>query len=360
MADNHSLLAHLALKLGSHPENIAVEALGHILSSSKAALRAIEDLLKAGGADIGRISHARTQASKEKRGRPDLSGCDENGEECMLIEAKFWAGLTENQPVTYLKRLPTDKPAALLFVAPLARFETLWDDLLGRVRKSDMYLGAVEKKDENLWVTQVEGKHCLMLTSWNALLESIAVRASRDQDSCVEANIRQLLGLTERMDKDAFLPLRSAEFGPEFPRRVLGLQRLTKDVVKRVRAKEWVDMSGLRGRPPWSWYMRLSGAGTWFGVSLELWARAQSRDTPLWVILEPWRGNNTLTANFEVVRRKILSLPQKSQLGIFDEGEKIYIPIDLPVGVEYDTVLDAVVKRLEDIARLIDSPDTTS
>ena len=360
MTTDSTLLAHLALKLGTHPENIAVEALGHILSSSKASLRAVEDLLKAGGAEIGTISHARTQASKEKRGRPDLSGCDENGEERVLIEAKFWAGLTEHQPVTYLKRLPPDKPAALLFVAPLARFETLWDALLGRVRKSNMCLGPDEKKDENLRVTQVEGKHCLMLTSWRSLLERMTVRASRDRDSCVEANIRQLLGLTERMDKDAFLPLRSAEFGPEFPRRVLGLQRLTKDVVERVRGKDWVDRSGLRGNPPWSWYMRLSGAGTWFGIALDLWAQAQYRDTPLWVILETWGGDNTLTANFEVVRRKILSLPQKNQLGVIDKGEKIYIPIDLPVGVEYDTVLDAVVKRLEDIARLIDSPDTTS
>ena len=46
------------------------------------------------------------------------------------MEAKFWAGLTENQPNAYLARLPLDeRPAVLLFVAPEARLETLWPEL---------------------------------------------------------------------------------------------------------------------------------------------------------------------------------------------------------------------------------------
>lgn len=46
--------------------------------------------------------------------------------ERLLVELKFWAGLTDNQPVAYLKKLPTDCHSALLEVAPARRIESLW------------------------------------------------------------------------------------------------------------------------------------------------------------------------------------------------------------------------------------------
>ena len=49
---------------------------------------------------------------------PDLVGFDENSKELVLIEVNFWAGLTPNQPNAYLKRLPSDGPAVVVFLAP--------------------------------------------------------------------------------------------------------------------------------------------------------------------------------------------------------------------------------------------------
>ncbi len=96
-----TLLAHLARrkKFSDKYENIAVEALGHILSTSPAAVRALEEVLQTGGAEVGKIAQVRTQDSDEEGGIPDLSGRDADGRKRMLIEAKFWAGLTERQPV---------------------------------------------------------------------------------------------------------------------------------------------------------------------------------------------------------------------------------------------------------------------
>ena len=127
MAKDQTLLAHLTLKLASHPENIAVEALGHILSTSPAAVRALEDVLQTGGAEVGEIAWVKTQASGEAGTRPDLAGFDQHNKERVLIEAKFWAGLTDNQPIAYLERLPENQESALLFVAPAPRASsTLW------------------------------------------------------------------------------------------------------------------------------------------------------------------------------------------------------------------------------------------
>ena len=362
MADDRTLLAHIALKLGTHPENIAVEALGHILRTSKAALRAIEDLLKAGGAEIGTISHVRTQATDKEGGIPDLACSDQHGVERVLIEAKFWAGLTEHQPVTYLKRLPTDKPSALLFVAPRARFESLWAELDTRVTDERIdWRPDRDGNDANLWTAEVGGKRRLMLTSWKAILDSMASSTSIAGDSHAQSDIRQLLGLTQRMDEDAFLPLRAEELGPEFPRRVLGLKRLVEDVAVRVSQEKWANKTSSTPSTAgtyYGWYMLLAGTGIWFGYWFDPWAK--HRDTPLWVEFSEWDDENWPTVKLTEVRRKLAPLQQEDSPGIIDQRKSLLVPIDLPLGVEYDTVLDAVVKRLEEIARLIDSADTTS
>ena len=118
-ANRKTLLARLAPMFGPQTENLAVEALGHILSGSEAARSALSELLLASGAGVGQIAQVRTQDAGKDGARPDLVGSDQDGEDRVLIEAKFWAGLTANQPGGYLKRLESaPQPSVLLFVAP--------------------------------------------------------------------------------------------------------------------------------------------------------------------------------------------------------------------------------------------------
>ena len=65
-------------------------------------------ILRGCGIDLAESLHFRTQVTGDDATRPDLVGKDQAGREVLLIEAKFWAGLTENQPVSYLERLTTD------------------------------------------------------------------------------------------------------------------------------------------------------------------------------------------------------------------------------------------------------------
>ena len=48
-------------------------------------------------------------------------------DEILIIEAKFWASLTENQPISYLKRLKEN--SILLFVCPTLRKNSLFVEL---------------------------------------------------------------------------------------------------------------------------------------------------------------------------------------------------------------------------------------
>ena len=346
MPDSQTLLAHLALKLASHPENIAVEALGHILSTSPAAVRALEDVLQTGGSEVGKIAQVRTQDSDEEGGIPDLAGRDADGRKRMLIEAKFWAGLTERQPVKYLKHLlKQDQPSVLLFVAPAKRFESLWNELCRLVNAEELELVPGRTEEANLRSAVVDGKCHLMLTSWATLLDRMASRAGTTGESHVKCDIQQLQGLAQQMDEDAFLPLRQDELGPEFSRRVLHLQRLIEDATSSLRAVGIVDTTGLNVASQaegYGRYMRLGGAQVWFGVRFDLWARY--RDVPLWLYFYE---------ELAETRHRLESLRRGDPSRVIENPRALFVPIYLPVGVEYDAVLDAVVTRLKEVANLI-------
>ena len=73
----------------------------------------------------------------------------------------------------------------------------------------------------------------LMLTSWRSLLGRMAAKVSAAADSHAEIDIRQLQGLAEQQDAEAFLPLKQEELGPQLPRRVIDLSGLVDDAVRR-------------------------------------------------------------------------------------------------------------------------------
>ena len=232
-----SLLAYLAPRLTGRTEDIAVEALGYILSNSIAARSGLFELLRAGGAEIPEVVAVKTQASKD-RTRPDLVGFDDQGRERVLVEAKFWAGLTDNQPKAYLDRLTDNGGAtALLFVAPKARLETLWAELC---RLTGCEPGPAAEDPRS---AAIAGDKSLILSSWPALLTSLSAQAALQGDRVVEADISQLRALCERQDEAAFLPLRPDEFAPAFPRRLLQLNRLIDDATE-LAVKLWDRQHG--------------------------------------------------------------------------------------------------------------------
>jgi hypothetical protein len=128
----NGLIAHLVTRFAAHPENLATEALAYILRNSGTARLAFLRHLSEFGPALPETLTFRTQASGADNAIPDLIGADEEGRQLVIAEAKFWAGLSDHQPSTYLRRLPADHPGVVIFVAPQARFQTLWPELLRR------------------------------------------------------------------------------------------------------------------------------------------------------------------------------------------------------------------------------------
>lgn len=353
------LLAKLAPMFGSQTENLAVEALGHILSGSETARHALSLLLQDGGADVGRIARVQTQASGDDGARPDLVGCDRDGKERVLIEAKFWASLTENQPNGYLRRLAeprAQRPCALLFVAPEMRMDSLWAELRREVATSASGLALTEPDGAEGLPSALagEGRH-LMLTSWRNLLNRMATAVSGVADSHTETDIRQLQGLAELEDDEAFLPLRREELGPQVPRRIRDLTRLVDDAIYRAVKTDWASMEQRRmvaTATRYGVWLRFSQAETvfetadaFFGIDHALWAR--HRDTPLWLVFSSSSTPPELRRTLEPL---LYEDPPKL---IGETGEDMNIPVELPTGKEYGAVREAGMACLAGIARQI-------
>ena len=340
MTSRPTLLAHLAYKLSPQPETVATEALGHILRGSESARAALQEFLLSAGADVGRINTVGTEVRGDGGERPDLACTDGDGRERVLIEVKFWAPLTENQPAAYLARLPDDRASALLVIAPSARLETLWPEL--RARAAELLTGTGSSVSETRWISVGDNRN-LIMTSWSSFLTRLA---GAIEDKQAVSDIRQLQGLAEQQDSEEFLPLRAEQLSSEVPRLILNLDRLVDEVSSRIFTTDWADRDRMQKRwegGPFQ-YMTVAGFSAWFGVNYRFWK--QYEITPLWFGFQDsaWEKEEQILRSLKPLRHK--DPPQ------YFEEEGI-IPIRLQTGIEYDKVVDDVVGQLADIGRLL-------
>ena len=231
MSTNTTLFAHIAPWLTDRIEDVAVEALGYILSNSAEARKALADTLKEGNLEVGPIDRVETWETGSEGEIPDLVCFDDKGQKQVLIEAKFWADLTKNQPNQYLKQLLEDRqdgPAALLFVAPKARLDLLWPELCERA-KGEFTVTSISNSGPVRSATIEIDSHHLQLTSWATLLESMETAACGVDDNVATADIRQLRGLTDRMDGDAYLPLHPEDLASVSGQQMLDVAQLVDD-----------------------------------------------------------------------------------------------------------------------------------
>ena len=275
----------------------------------------------------------------------------------MVIEAKFWAGLTENQPCAYLKRLPDGMPAVLMFVAPALRADSLWADLLDRCK--DQREQVNEPPLPGVKSARLNANHQLLLTSWKTLLAFILADLDAAGDLGTAADVRQLDGLCDRMDADAFLPFRPDDFGPDVPRLIRQLGQLVDEVSALAVAAGFAS----KKTPTGSSRKRKGLHGSYgihllFGdVSVRLWLAlkpwAKFYETPLW--LEVYGRKRKSDGTF---RGKLSDFEKHVPTRLFfSGGDNPLIPLIIPCGEDKDAVLKSLVEQLEIIAQKVTAPD---
>lgn len=337
MAENKTLLEHLAWRFPGNQEDIATEALAHILAKSDASLAAFNDVVQSGVRGVKPIKAVRTQVLTGSS-IPDMVGFDDERKERVIVEVKFWAGLTDNQPNAYLNRLPDDGPAVLMFLAPDDRIRSLWPDLRGRVeRQYAVSLIEAERKCFRIGDTQ----RYLMLVSWTGLLDSMAARSGdAEEPADIGLEIRQLRSLARYASTGVFKPIhRDEQVGEDSEQRKRDFEQLIEGATWRGVEQGWASRKGSRvsrysgeyGR-----YIYLSGlAWVWFGVQLKRFE--STGETPLWV-------------RFVDDLSKIDMDRVRAQLGASHDN---YAPVNLKKEVEYSEALESVVDSLWYIAEVV-------
>ena len=345
MPQESTLLSFIAQRHTLGLEDVATDALFFILSRSTSAKEALSEFL---GDEHGPMPVATAQpwAADAHGAIPDLACLDEDGNLVALIESKFWAALTYNQPVTYWQGLPSHKRAVLLFLAPDYRVDqgTLWDELEVRLRDAGHELSPADRDNGLITAPSKDDQRHLMLTTWQLLLDRMAQRAKEDGDTQACFEITELQGLADSAIKD------------DRPTRDENLKQLIAESVKRVEQSKWANTEGLtvgQGFDYYGRYLRLGGAFAWLGIDYR--AVKQMPGKPLWVSFSGDYEVDT-SVKLEDVRSRLKGL---AETGLEWRSGDVYLPIALPVGADRDKTLDSIVTQLERIAELIDPEGPT-
>lgn len=273
-----SVLAHLVVGQ-QDPEPAATRALGYLLRSGKkhGPLRAMIGLLRPAGIQFapGRVE------CEEMHGddRPDVSLYDADGRLRVLLENKFWAGLTDRQPVGYLDLLHGRPNAALLFVAPRERIDPLWRELGRRCAAADRAFKDEERTGDLVFARA--GGTVVAAVSWGQLLATLESAAEK---KATRRDIAQLRGLTDRMEREGFLPFRGEELSASSTAKQL-LQCYDL-ILAIIGACEPAEIGGKTSGPRYGNYFHLPPKfkRLWLGVDLEAWRRCGV--SPLWLALQ--------------------------------------------------------------------------
>ena len=339
---DRSILAEMALQFVPQREVVATAGLGHLLRRSSTAREYLRTLVATGGVTPpDTLQYRNEQVDEAAPGRPDIVGSI-GGEAHVILEGKFWAALTDNQPCRYLDRLSSD--GCLLFVAPARRQELLWGELLGRCEQEGLQPRGEVRSPDSLACIVGESRH-LSITSWTSLLTGVGAELDRRGETEIRSDLDQLLSLCRQEDEDAFLPLTPLDLATPRPLRVMQLMGLVDKLYERGLAKGPFQRSTLRPSNGLGLYRRyISGGGFQLALSVDLRRWHDHGSIPLWleVAVEP---EHALSALEDEQPPRVVYDPRRY-------GRPV-IGLRLPLHVEESEVIDTVLEQIRDIlARL--------
>jgi hypothetical protein len=346
----HSLFGHLVPRFSSQPENMATEALHYILNSSSIAKRAFLHYIAQIGISLPDTLVFQTQMAGADNAIPDLAGIDAERQQVLLVEAKFWAGLTNNQLLTYLRRLPDHTDGILLFLAPAMRFPILWSELLRRCQEHGLPVEQPHTIGGELLAVKVGPTQTLALTSWRAVLVYLLRALETEGQHQAASDVQQLYGLCSRMDDHAFLPLHSEDLTAQTGARIAQYCQFVDEVTSKAVAAGFASVTGLRSAAGWAWYgryLRLHTTGCLLQFAANLWA--QLRSTPLWLRIYGREFSYAPESKAALARLEFAEPPRL----ILRNTDELLVPLFLPIEVERDQVVAAVFTQVKEVADLL-------
>jgi len=337
----NTVFGFVALR-ATHPENLATEALAFILNNSTSASRSFTAFVRSGGIECDELLHFKTQRTGANESRPDMECLGGSGHVQIIVENKFWAGLTDNQPVAYLEEFSSSLRGAVLFVVPEARLSAVWNQIVSKSIEAGLVVGQVNRLP-NITVANIAGRGILAITSWRSLLGVLSVASASQADTRAQADIAQLQGLCEAMDNEAFLPLREDELtNLEVPRRIMDYSNLVLEIIRKAELQGHCNyrrayLTGI--------YVQMGEYQPLLGFDPAAWR--ESGASPLWVNFYAPPYSPISLAD---LRDKLVRFRTATPKRCFDFKDRIAVPLFLRAGVEKEVLVENAAGQLGALA----------
>ena len=347
---SNTLFGHLAQRFSSHPENLATEALLYLVSNSDRGNELFDTLPPVSGTQDYSVVRFSSQVTSEDQSVPDMVGYDADGNKVCIVENKFWAELTPNQPLGYIPQLSDDGTAALVFVCPERRVSVLNNELTRIIRNSGRYPSFEEhKKSDELIINYLTDTKSLIVTSWRHVLAQLERLLDPVREKALIEDLNQLNGLCEEMDLEGFAPLREHETGNlEIPGRILNYLNLIEEIFEVGRARNLMSGQGLQKTSVGTWsgrYVHLPEPGMFIArIALDFETWRKFGRSPIWMQFSFDGGGRG---------SEVAEIAQTSGFDFVDLRTSIAMPIFLLPNCEKQTLINDCLDQIENIVELI-------
>jgi len=341
-----TVFSHIVNKeLSRQHENIATESLAYIVRYSTSARSGLTKLVGGVVPDLPDLRF-QTQETAGDNCRPDMWGYD-RAEPRVFIESKFWAALTDKQPVVYLNQLATHtQPTALLVVVPDGREGTLWRELRRRLAEAKIKASELHHGADIVCAVVTDRGPILALTNWTKLLSALEREARDDQRAL--SDLLQLRALCAAADAD--IPISSADvMDQRTPALILQLGSIVQAAVDQAVGRGTLYVKKWKAQADWERMGRYAtftdehGAGVWLGVDFDLW-KAHG-ESPLWAVFS--------TTDWGRAREvRPLLEPWAIEKGLREvtlDDDSFAVALDIPFGQERDQVVRWITDRLNEM-----------
>ena len=295
-----SLLGQYYFRINGSQEDIASEGLAYILNSSLFARNTLCNFISnCIGIDYENINYL-TQNIGKNQERPDISGIDKYGIEKIIIEAKFWASLTENQPNEYLNRL--NEESTLIFICPKLREASLINEIETRISHVD------QKYSIKNNIFELDNQKYIIITSWNEILILLKDKLIENNERILVSDIDQLIGFCEIIDNYSFLPIKDADLSPSIAKRINSYCDILDKITDKLRIELKANTTGLKATGQkfgYTRYIKINNYGFAIEVNMKMWEL--NMDTPFWIVIrdKSWKQPKELSNRLKEVSTKL-------------------------------------------------------
>lgn len=308
-----SIFTHLAKYFTSQYENVANRSIAYLLNEYSAARDALKILLAI--EEVPRIYE--TEQATGENGRPDITGLNSSGQKSVIIEGKFWAKLTDHQPVNYLKEL--DENGKLLFLAPVQRLLSLGTEVKNRIGSSD---------------------DRIIIQSWGNFLQIIENENSKDFNKQLESDLTQIKALCEQMESLGLPPLNHSDLDPMNGKLMIHFANIIDECNPILRNWDETDFTRLNTTSTkygYGFYFKAFGLGCYLCFDCERWNEYNTH-TPFWLKVDHWQDTE--------IQNKIPHL-----LKIYDSGNSydLYYGITIKPGMDKEDVVHTIIEKTKGV-----------